>query len=163
MKYANMDKTDFEILSHLQSDGRLTNVALAEEIHLSPSPCLRRVKQLEDAGVIEGYHARIDRQKAGFSMTVFVEVRLKSHTDDKHIAFENAILEVSDIISAHLVSGSADYRLEVVAVDLQDYERILKKLQYLPHVKDIQSHFAIRTVKTAAPLPLTKASGKTKA
>ncbi|UTV99197.1 Lrp/AsnC family transcriptional regulator [Marinomonas rhizomae] len=153
-----MDKTDRDILSHLQSDGRLTNVALAEEIHLSPSPCLRRVKQLEDTGVIEGYNARIDRQKAGFSMTVFVEVRLKSHADDKHIVFEQAILEMEDIISAHLVSGIADYRLEVVAVDLQDYERILKALQSLPHVKDIQSHFAIRSVKTAAPLPLTRMS-----
>jgi Lrp/AsnC family leucine-responsive transcriptional regulator len=153
-----MDKTDLDILSHLQSDGRLTNVALAEEIHLSPSPCLRRVKQLEDTGVIEGYHARIDRQKAGFSMTVFVEVRLKSHAGDKHIVFEKAILEMEDIISAHLVSGIADYRLEVVAVDLQDYERILKALQSLPHVKDIQSHFAIRSVKTAAPLPLKRIS-----
>ncbi|MBU1465977.1 MAG: Lrp/AsnC family transcriptional regulator [Gammaproteobacteria bacterium] len=153
-----MDKTDLDILSHLQSDGRLTNVALAEEIHLSPSPCLRRVKQLEDSGVIEGYHARIDRQKAGFSMTVFVEVRLKSHAGDKHIVFEKAILEMEDIISAHLVSGIADYRLEVVAVDLQDYERILKALQSLPHVKDIQSHFAIRSVKTAAPLPLKRMS-----
>jgi Lrp/AsnC family transcriptional regulator, leucine-responsive regulatory protein len=153
-----MDKTDLDILSHLQSDGRLTNVALAEEIHLSPSPCLRRVKQLEDTGVIEGYHARIDRQKAGFSMTVFVEVRLKSHAGDKHIVFEKAILEMEDIISAHLVSGIADYRLEVVAVDLQDYERILKALQSLPHVKDIQSHFAIRSVKTAAPLPLKRMS-----
>lgn len=151
-----MDKTDLDILSHLQSDGRLTNVALAEEIHLSPSPCLRRVKQLEDSGVIEGYHARIDRQKAGFSMTVFVEVRLKSHAGDKHIVFEKAILAMEDIISAHLVSGIADYRLEVVAVDLQDYERILKALQSLPHVKDIQSHFAIRSVKTAAPLPLKR-------
>ncbi|MGO2354916.1 MAG: Lrp/AsnC family transcriptional regulator [Marinomonas foliarum] len=153
-----MDKTDLDILSHLQSDGRLTNVALAEEIHLSPSPCLRRVKQLEDTGVIEGYHARIDRQKAGLSMTVFVEVRLKSHAGDKHVVFENAILEMEDIISAHLVSGIADYRLEVVAVDLQDYERILKALQSLPHVKDIQSHFAIRSVKTAAPLPLKRMS-----
>ncbi|WP_219703252.1 Lrp/AsnC family transcriptional regulator [Marinomonas lutimaris] len=151
-----MDKTDLDILSHLQSDGRLTNVALAEEIHLSPSPCLRRVKQLEDTGVIEGYHARIDRQKAGFSMTVFVEVRLKSHAGDKHIVFEKAILEMEDIISAHLVSGIADYRLEVVAMDLPDYERILKALQSLPHVKDIQSHFAIRSVKTAAPLPLKR-------
>ncbi|NVK74454.1 AsnC family transcriptional regulator [Marinomonas sp. CT5] len=151
-----MDKTDLDILTHLQSDGRLTNVALAEEIHLSPSPCLRRVKHLEEAGVIEGYHARIDRQKAGFSMTVFVEVRLKSHADDKHIVFENAILAMEDIISAHLVSGIADYRLEVVAMDLQDYERILKTLQSLPHVKDIQSHFAIRSVKTAAPLPLKR-------
>ncbi|RBP79479.1 Lrp/AsnC family transcriptional regulator [Marinomonas rhizomae] len=153
-----MNKTDLDILSYLQSDGRLTNVALAEEIHLSPSPCLRRVKQLEEAGVIEGYHARIDRQKAGFSMTVFVEVRLKSHAGDKHIVFEKAILEMEDIISAHLVSGIADYRLEVVAVDLQDYERILQALQSLPHVKDIQSHFAIRSVKTAAPLPLKKIS-----
>ncbi|AEF53328.1 Lrp/AsnC family transcriptional regulator [Marinomonas posidonica] len=156
MKYANLDKTDLDILTKLQEDGRLSNVALADDIHLSPSPCLRRVKQLEAQGVIQGYHARIDRLKAGFSMTVFVEVRLNKHADDHHIAFENAIIEMEDIISAHLVSGLADYKLEVVARDLPDYESILKQIQSLPHVKDIQSYFAIRSVKTSAPLPLAK-------
>ncbi|RBO86019.1 Lrp/AsnC family transcriptional regulator [Marinomonas aquiplantarum] len=156
MKDANIDKIDLQILAHLQEDGRLTNVALADEIHLSPSPCLRRVKQLEGQGVIQGYHARIDRLKAGFSMTVFVEVKLRNHADDYHLEFEQAILAMEDVISAHLVSGLADYKLEVVARDLPDYENILKQIQSLPHVKDIQSYFAIRSVKTSAPLPLNK-------
>ncbi|WP_432463433.1 Lrp/AsnC family transcriptional regulator [Agarivorans sp. QJM3NY_33] len=153
-----MNKTDIEILSRLQDDGRLTNVALSEQICLSPSPCLRRVKQLEQSGVIQGYHARVDRQKAGFSMTIFVEVRLNTHEVSAHTAFETAMIDMQDIVSAHLVSGTADYSLEVVAIDLNDYEGILKRLQGLPHVKDIQSHVAIRCVKSAAPLPLTKVS-----
>ena len=89
-------------------------------------------------------------------MTVFVEVKLRNHADDYHLEFEQAILAMEDVISAHLVSGLADYKLEVVARDLPDYENILKQIQSLPHVKDIQSYFAIHSVKTSAPLPLNK-------
>lgn len=157
-----VDKTDSQILSHLQSDGRLSNVELAEHIHLSPSPCLRRVKLLEKDGVIQGYRATLDRVKIGYSMTVFIEVSLNNHTGDASNAFEASVQAMSNVISAYLVSGIADYRLEVVAEDLPDYERILKEVQTLPHVKDIHSNFAIRAIKTDAPLPLLKTSGKTK-
>lgn len=149
-----IDNTDTQILTYLQDDGRLSNVELAEQIHLSASPCLRRVKQLESTGVIKGYKASIERKKVGLSMTVFIEVRLNSHTGEASEAFEKSVVSLSNVISAYLVSGYADYRLEVVAKDLSDYESILKAIQNLPYVKDIHSNFAIRAIKNDAPLPL---------
>ena len=149
-----VDNTDVQILTHLQNDGRLGNVELAEQIHLSASPCLRRVKQLESSGVIKGYKASLERKKVGLSMTVFIEVRLKSHTSEASEAFEESVANLPNVISAYLVSGFADYRLEVVAKDLADYESILKAMQNLPYVKDIHSNFAIRAIKSDAPLPL---------
>lgn len=149
-----IDNTDTQILIRLQNDGRLSNVELAEQIHLSASPCLRRVKQLESSGVIKGYKASIERKKVGLSMTVFIEVRLNSHTGEASEAFEMNMANLTNVISAYLVSGYADYRLEVVAKDLNDYESILKAIQNLPYVKDIHSNFAIRAIKSDSPLPL---------
>jgi Lrp/AsnC family leucine-responsive transcriptional regulator len=149
-----IDNTDTQILTHLQDDGRLSNVELAEQIHLSASPCLRRVKQLESSGVIKGYKASIDRKNVGLSMTVFIEVRLNSHTGEASDAFEQSVVSLPNVISVYLVSGYADYRLEVVSKDLTDYEGILKAIQNLPYVKDIHSNFAIRAIKSDAPLPL---------
>jgi Lrp/AsnC family leucine-responsive transcriptional regulator len=148
------DNTDTQILTHLQDNGRLSNVELAEQIHLSASPCLRRVKQLESSGVIKGYKASIDRKNVGLSMTVFIEVRLNSHTGEASDAFEQSVVSLPNVISVYLVSGYADYRLEVVSKDLTDYEGILKAIQNLPYVKDIHSNFAIRAIKSDAPLPL---------
>lgn len=149
-----LDKTDALILQKLQSNGRLSNVDLAEQINLSASPCLRRVKALESEGYIKEYGARLDRKKAGFAMTVFIEVRLNNHSTEAIESFESQVLSLGNVISAYLVSGFADYRLEAVAEDLADYERILKEVQNLPFVKGIQSNFAIRAIKADAPLPL---------
>lgn len=149
-----IDNTDTQILIHLQNDGRLSNVELAEQIHLSASPCLRRVKQLESLGVIKGYKASIERKKVGLSMTVFIEVRLNSHIGEASEAFEKSVVNLPNVISVYLVSGYADYRLEIVSKDLADYEGILKTIQNLPYVKDIHSNFAIRAIKSDAPLPL---------
>jgi Lrp/AsnC family leucine-responsive transcriptional regulator len=104
--------------------------------------------------VIKGYKASLERKKVGLSMTVFIEVRLKSHTSEASEAFEESVANLPNVISAYLVSGFADYRLEVVAKDLADYESILKAMQNLPYVKDIHSNFAIRAIKSDAPLPL---------
>ncbi|TYL46717.1 Lrp/AsnC family transcriptional regulator [Marinomonas sp. IMCC 4694] len=150
----NIDLTDTQILTHLQNDGRLSNVELAEKVHLSASPCLRRVKQLESAGVIKGYRASLNRRKVGLSITVFIEVRLNCHTSEATEMFERSVASLPNVISAFLVSGHADYRLEVVSKDLIQYEDILKTIQNLPHVKDIHSNFAIRAIKSDAPLPL---------
>lgn len=150
----NIDLTDTQILTHLQNDGRLSNVELAEQVHLSASPCLRRVKQLESAGVIKGYRANLNRRKVGLSITVFIEVRLNRHTSEATEVFEKSVMSLPNVISAFLVSGHADYRLEVVSKDLIHYEDILKTIQNLPHVKDIHSNFAIRAIKSDAPLPL---------
>ena len=151
-----MDNTDIQILTLLQDNGRLSNVELAEQIHLSASPCLRRVKQLETLGVIKIYKASLERTKVGLSMTVFIEVRLNNHTGDASDAFEQSVASLPNVISAYLVSGYADYRLEIVSRDLVDYEGILKTIQSLPYVKDIHSNFAIRAIKSDAPLPLKK-------
>ena len=152
-----MDKIDLEILAKLQADGRLTNVDLAEQVNLSPSPCLRRVKRLEEMGVITHYRATLARTEVGFTMTIFVDVTLDNHRDHASQEFEDAVLLMENVISCFLISGAADYRLEVVVKDLKDYEQQLKQLQTLPFVKDIQSNFAIRAIKTNAPLPLLKA------
>ncbi|MGY8870795.1 MAG: Lrp/AsnC family transcriptional regulator [Pseudomonadales bacterium] len=149
-----MDKVDYKIASLLQQDGRLSNVELSDKIDLSPSPCLRRVKKLEEEGVITGYYAALDRQLIGLGMTIFVDVSLDNHRDEASLQFESAILAMDKVISCFVVSGASDYRLEVVVSDLLTYEAWLKTLQRLPIVKDIQSNFAIRAVKTTAPLPL---------
>lgn len=153
-----MDKIDLNILSALQNDGRLTNVELADKIGLSPSPCLRRVKRLEQDGVITSYRATIARSQIGLTMTVFVDVTLDNHRDQASNEFEKAVIDMTNVVSCHLVSGSADYRLEVVVSHLMAYETFLKKLQSLPYVKDIHSNFAIRAVKTNAPLPLSESA-----
>tara|TARA_R110000751_G_scaffold182787_6_gene289613 strand:- start:2014 stop:2514 length:501 start_codon:yes stop_codon:yes gene_type:complete len=155
-----LDAIDRRILAALQKDARLTNVQLAEEVGLSPSPCLRRVRLLEERGLIRGYHAQLDRGGVGLGLTVFVGVKVERHRDDTAEAFRTAVLEMPEVVSCHLVSGEADFLLQVVLPDLSRYERLLlDKLLKLPGVSDIRSNFAIQTVKEQAPLwldPLTE-------
>ncbi|TPM34156.1 Lrp/AsnC family transcriptional regulator [Mesorhizobium sp. B2-3-4] len=150
-----LDAIDRRILAALQRDARLTNVQLADEIGLSPSPCLRRVRMLEEAGIISGYHANLNRVEVGLGLTVFVGVKVERHHDETATAFRNAVLTLPDVISCHLVSGEADFLLQIVVPDLAGYERLLlETLLKLPGVSDIRSNFAIQTVKAHAPLPL---------
>ena len=150
-----MDAIDRRILGALQRDARLTNVQLAEEVGLSPSPCLRRVRILEKAGVIGGYHATLDRGGLGLGLTVFVGIKLERHHDEPAAAFREAVRALPEVVSCHLVSGEADFLLEVVIPDLAGYERfLLGTLLKLPGVSDIRSNFAIQTVKARGPLPL---------
>lgn len=150
-----MDNIDFNILRALQDDGRLTNVELAAKINLSPSPCLRRVKRLEKDRVLTSYRAHIDRAKIGLSMTVFVDISLDTNKQSASDEFEQAILDMDSVVSAHLVSGVADYRIEVVVPSLNAYEHVLKLIQTLPMVNNINSNFAIRSLKTGGRLPLS--------
>lgn len=150
-----LDAYDRRILAALQRDGRLSNVQLAEEIGLSPSPCLRRVRMLEEAGVIRGYQANLDRHEVGLGLTVFVGVRVERHNDEHSEAFRRAVTALPEVISAFLVSGESDFLLQVVVPDLSAYDRFLTgSLLKLPGVSDIRSNFAINTVKTPGPLPL---------
>lgn len=150
-----MDAIDREILRQLQADGRLPNAALAERVHLSPSPCLRRLKRLEDGGTIRGYRAVVDRRQVGLDLTVFVEVKVGAHSEQRAREMEAAVQDVDEIVSAHIVAGLADFLLEVVVPDLAAYEKLmLETLLELPGVIDIKSNFAIRTVKEQAPLPV---------
>lgn len=150
-----LDNLDRRILAALQRDARLSNVQLAEEVGLSPSPCLRRVRLLEESGVIRGYHADLDRAAVGLGLTVFVGVRVERHHDETSSAFREAVVGLEEVVSCHLVSGESDFLLQVVVSDLAAYERfLLGTLLKLPGVSDIRSNFAIATVKSHAPLPL---------
>jgi Lrp/AsnC family leucine-responsive transcriptional regulator len=149
------DTIDARILAALQEDGRLSNVDLGDKVGLSPSPCLRRVKQLEDSGVIEGYRATLNRAKLGLGLTVFVGIKVDGHRDVNANALQDTMRRLPEVVACHLVSGEADFLLEVVVPDLAHYERFLVgTLLKMPMVKDIRSQFVIRAVKERAPLPL---------
>ena len=150
-----LDNLDRRILDALQRNAKLSNVQLAEEVGLSPSPCLRRVRLLEEAGVIRGYHAQLDRSKAGLGLTVFVGVKVERHHDASANAFRAAVIDLPEVISCHVVSGESDFLLQVVLPDLASYEDFLfSTLLKLPAVSDIRSNFAISTVKSQTALPL---------
>lgn len=147
-----LDAKDIAILKNLQLDGRLTNADLAERIHLSPSACLRRVRQLEEAGVIDGYVTLINQTVIGKPSNVFIEVSLNSQSEHTLNAFEAAVADCPEVMECYLMAGEADYLLRVVASDPADYERIHKThLSRLPNVSRIHTSFALRTVckKTA--------------
>ena len=151
-----LDRTDRRLLNALQHDGRMSNVALAEEVNLSPSPCLRRLKRLEETGVIAGYRAVLDRRRVGLGLTLFVEIKVSGHSDDLERKLEAAFNEMEEVVAAHIVSGpSADFLLEVVVPDLDAYEQLLlKRLLTLPSVVAVNSNFSLRTIKSNGPLPL---------
>lgn len=152
MPFTELDKTDRKILTLLQADGRMTNAGLAQRVSLSASACLRRVQRLEEAGVIAGYVALVRQEAIGRPTSIFVEVTLKSQSEESLKAFERAVQGCADIMECFLMSGDADYLIRVVAADTQDYERIHKQhLTRLPGVARIRSSFALRAVcrKTA--------------
>ncbi|MFQ3231190.1 Lrp/AsnC family transcriptional regulator [Reinekea sp.] len=147
-----LDRIDRQLLSLLQKDARATAAELAEKVGLSASPCARRIRQLEQSGLITGLHARLSREKLGLSITVFVHVRLSQHQEPVVVSFEKAVETMSEVISCYTVSGSFDYLLHVVVKDLVAYENWVKRLQRLSMVNTIDSSFAIRSVKEFAPL-----------
>jgi Lrp/AsnC family leucine-responsive transcriptional regulator len=155
MPKSDLDPFDCRIVAELQADGRLSNVELADKIGLSPSPCLRRVKRLERDGYIEGYRATLRRDRIGLGFSVFLSIKIDGHANERALTFEKAIVEMPEVIACHLVSGEADYLLEVVVPDLADYQRFLvDKLLNLPIVREVRSNIAIQTLKAGAPLPL---------
>jgi Lrp/AsnC family leucine-responsive transcriptional regulator len=146
---------DCRIIAELQADGRLSNVDLADKIGLSPSPCLRRVKRLERDGYIEGYRAALRRDRIGLGFSVFLGVKIDGHTNARALEFEKTVVAMPEVVACHLVSGEADYFLEVVVPDLGDYQRFLVgRLLELPIVREVRSNIAIQTLKAGAPLPL---------
>jgi Lrp/AsnC family leucine-responsive transcriptional regulator len=155
MPKSALDAIDCRLIAELQADARLSNVELADRVGLSPSPCLRRVKRLELEGYIQGYRAVLRRDLVGLGFSVFVGVKIDSHANEPALKFEEAIKAMPEVIACHLVSGEADYLLEVVVPDLEHYQRFLVgKLLNLPIVREVRSNIAIQTVKAGAPLPL---------
>jgi Lrp/AsnC family transcriptional regulator, leucine-responsive regulatory protein len=146
-----LDALDKSILAALAEDGRQSQVDLAERVPLSATAIARRIKALEEAGVIEGYHAKISRRALGLEMTVVVQISLKSQNQELLDAFEAAAAAAPSVISCHLMSGEDDYMLTVLARDLSDYERIHKaELSRLPGVARLRSSFALREVCSRA-------------
>ncbi len=155
MPKCNLDAIDRRIIAELQADARLSNLELAEKVGLSPSPCLRRVKRLEQAGYIEGYRAALRRERVGLGISVFLGVKIDGHANERALTFEKTVIAMPEVISCHLVSGEADYLLEVVVPDLEHYQQFLVgKLLNLPIVREVRSNIAIQTLKAGAPLPL---------
>lgn len=150
-----IDPTDKRILESLQKQGRMSNQDLSERVNLSPSACHRRVQRLEDEGFISGYVALLDPRRIGRLTTVFVEITLSGQADEVLEAFEKAVARVPDVLECHLMAGSADYLLKVVARDTEDFARIHRKsLAVLPGVRGMQSSFVLRTVRQTTALPV---------
>ena len=151
----SLDRTDRAILHELQMDGRISNVRLAEQVNLSESACLRRVKLLEDAGVIGGYAMLISQAAVGLPGNVFVEIALNRQRREDQDAFEAALVQVPEVMECYLMSGEYDYLLRVVVADAADYERIHhEQLTSLPGVARVRSSFALRAVTKRTELPI---------
>ncbi len=151
-----LDKIDRAILEALQNDGRLSNVDLAGIVGLSESACLRRVKNLDEKGVITHYAVHLNAAAVGLPGTVFVRVSLEDQQEEKLRRFEDAVRNVSEVMECYLMSGDVDYMIRVVVKDAPDYERIHNILTRLPGVARIHSSFALRTVLRRTRLPLVE-------
>ena len=150
-----LDATDARILTVLQRKGRISNADLSEEVHLSASACHRRVQRLEDAGIIRDYFALLDPRKLGRPTVVFVEITLSGQADEVLDAFEREVRLIPDVLECHLMAGTADYLLKVVAQDTEDFARIHRRyLARLPGVAQMHSSFALRTVRQTTALPV---------
>lgn len=152
----NIDDIDLQILGELQQDGRMTNVELARKVGLTAPPCLRRVRALEDAGVIQGYTALIDEKALGFELTAFAMVGLHNQAEPDLRAFENRVLGWPMVREAHMLSGESDYILKCVAPDLSSFQEfVLKELTAAPNVASVKTNLAIRRAKLAPGVPMS--------
>jgi len=157
MTEAELTASDLRILRVLQADGRIANVDLAEQVGLSPSPCLRRTKQLEASGVIRGYVALLNRKMLGFGVEAFVQVSLDRHQDRLDRAFREAILAREEIVGCYVMTGERDYLLQVLVRDLEAYGQFtMGVLLKMPGVKDVKSSLALEVVKDSTALPLDR-------
>ncbi len=149
------DSIDRRILEVLQKDGRITNANLADRVNLSPSACHRRVQQLEKAGYIRNYVALLDPKLMGRPATVFVEITLSGQADEVLDAFEREVAKIPDVLECHLMAGTADYLLKVVAFDTEHFAQIHRRfLAKLPGVAQLHSSFALKTVFKTTALPV---------
>ena len=150
-----MDIFDKKLLSILQNNGRISNVELAEAVNLSESACLRRVRSLEERGLIDRYVALLNHKKVGLTDTVFVHIVLKREEKSELEAFENAVKNIPEILECYLMTGEFDYLLHIVVANMADFERLHNdSLTQLPGVSRVNSSFAIRTVQKTSELPI---------
>ena len=152
---ATLDSIDRRLLAELQDEGRVTNVDLARRVGLTAPPCLRRVRALEEAGVIRGYHADLDASSLGFTITVFAMVSLKSQAEEDLRAFENHIKGLAEVRECHMLNGEIDFILKIVSKDLQSFQEFLtSKLTPAPNVASVKTSLTIRTAKSEPGVPL---------
>ena len=151
----DLDAIDRRLLAALQESGRLTATELAERVGLTTSPCLRRLRLLENAGVIRGYTALVDQEKVGLPVSVFVSIKLERQQEDAMKRFEAAVRRRPEVLECYLMTGPRDYLLRVVARDLADYERFVKEtLTRIDGIANIESSFALAQVKQSGSLPI---------
>jgi Lrp/AsnC family leucine-responsive transcriptional regulator len=161
MPELQLDSIDWKILGLLQADARMSNVELARTVGLSPSPCLNRVRALEEAGYISRYVTLLDALRVGLKVSVFIQVTLERQIESALERFENAIRTRPEVMECYLMTGDADYLIRVVVADIQVLEEfILKFLTKLPGVGNIKSSFALKQVKYQTALPLPLPAGK---
>ncbi|MGE0767660.1 MAG: Lrp/AsnC family transcriptional regulator [Hyphomicrobiaceae bacterium] len=154
---ARLDATDWRILKELQTDGRLTNVALAQRVGLSPPPCLRRVQALERAGFIRGYHAVLDAGLIGFEVVAFAMVTLRAQGEPELREFERRLLTWPIVREAHMLAGDADYMLKCVATDMVSFQSfVLDQLTALPNVASVKTTVVLREAKREPGVPIEK-------
>ena len=152
----NIDSTDLRILTELQNDSSLTNIELARRVHLSPSPCLSRVKSLEAAGVITRYVALVNPKQLGLTLSVFISISLKEQSKSALAEFEKRIAEHDEVMECYLMTGDSDYLIRVAVTDISALEKfILDQLSPISGIEKIRSSFALKQVryKTALPMP----------
>ena len=160
-----LDRYDREILAVLQADGRISNQDLAERIGLSPSPCLRRVRVLEEAGIIAGYRAVLDARKLGLSLMALIGISMDQHTPERFASLETAIADIPEVLECLLITGQqSDYQLKVVVHDMDDYQQLLlNKITRIPGVTQSSPPAAVTAVSSAAETSVPYSSCKVSA
>jgi len=149
------DRTDLRILSALQADGSLTNAELAENVGLSTNACWRRVKRLQDQGVIRKHAVLLSQEALGLRVTVFVAVKTNEHNEAWLKRFADGVKALPEVVEFYRMSGDTDYLLKIVARDIDDYDRVYKKLISVAPLHDVSSSFAMERIKSSTALPLT--------
>lgn len=151
----SFDRIDRQILSLLQEDGRMTNVDLAERVGLTAPPCLRRVRALEEAGAIRGYHAALDPVTLGYGITVFALVSLRSQAESDLAAFERHVATIPEVRECHMLNGEIDFILKIVAADLKSFQEMLTtRLTTAENVASVKTSLTIRTSKALPGIPV---------
>ncbi len=149
-----MDSKDRQIIRALQANGRMTNQDLAARVNLSPSPCLRRLRLLEDGGAIRGYSAEVDAKAYGLPITVFVRVRLERHNEEDVQRFETRVMAIEEVLECHVLTGASDYQLRVVVPDLDAYEDFIRnRIHRIGGIASIDTSFVYGTVKKTSVFP----------
>jgi len=153
-----LEPVDLRILAALQQDGRLTNQALSTEVGLSTSPCWRRVRQLEEDGVIQGYAALLDRRRIGLGVLAFIRVRIDSHSAAEAEEFSDSVRQLPEVVACYSIAGDSDFLLQVVAPDLDSYaDFAMAVVRRLPGIKEMQTMFVLKEIKPFKGFPLDKA------